>query len=74
MEELKQALQSDALLHVKEVWFDANGNWYLRKGRTTVRSMTRAEILGEQTDLGFVSEEEAEKPKKKFRKSKEDSE
>lgn len=45
MNELKQALAGD-LYHVKTVYFDADGNWYLHKNAVCVREMSRDEILG----------------------------
>lgn len=46
MEELKQSLNRE-LSHVREVWFDQHGNWYIHKVPTAVNKMTREEILSE---------------------------
>lgn len=45
MEDLKEALTT-SLTHVRTVWFDEHGNWYVQNVRTAVKSMTREEILG----------------------------
>lgn len=45
MDELKASLNRE-LSHVREVWFDQHGNWYIHKVPTAVKCMTREEILG----------------------------
>ena len=48
MEELKEYLGYNP--HVQTVYFDANGNWFIHKGRTVVSEKSREEILGEDDE------------------------
>jgi hypothetical protein len=50
MEELKQALRNE-LKHVTVVHFDKHDNWYLHKVPSSVKTMTREEILGEVKEV-----------------------
>ncbi len=51
MNDLKERLKSD-LAHVKTVYFDRDGNWYLRKSTVTASEMSREEILDEGKSEG----------------------
>jgi hypothetical protein len=59
MEDLKARLTSD-LSHVKTVWFDTNGNWFLHAGNRK-ESKSRDEILGTEAVV------EVETKKKKIK-------
>lgn len=62
MEELKTALQNE-LSHVRKVWFDEHGNWFINQVPSSVRSMTSEEILADATEE--VKEETGSKKAKK---------
>jgi hypothetical protein len=61
MNELKNSLQNE-LVHVRTVWFDAHGNWFLHNVGSAVKSMTRDEILENEPER---SEPEVGKKKRK---------
>ena len=64
MEDLKNSLQNE-LSHVRVVYFDEHDNWYLHSVRSSVRSMTREEILTSQVEQDEAAEQEPVKSKKK---------
>ena len=64
MEDLKNSLQNE-LSHVREVWFDEHGNWYLHNVSSAVRSMTREEILSSGEEIKEEAGEPVKSKKKK---------
>jgi len=56
MEDLKRAL-TEELIHVTEVFFDEEGNWFIHKTKECVESKLRQEILKEKRTVKHTTKE-----------------